>query len=321
VVQSAFALLCIVLGIRFVQFVRAAGTGQLPLPERPPGVEAFLPISGLMGLLDWAYQGTLNAIHPAATVLVVLVILLAIVARKSFCSWICPVGFLSEILARFGRWSVGRNFRLWRGVDVPLRSLKYLLLAFFGVSIVIMSPEALRDFIESPYNRVSDVKMGLFFTDLGRTGAIVIGSLLVASVFVKGAWCRYLCPYGALLGLVSWASPSRVKRDPVTCVDCGLCDKACMARLPVSSVAQVGNVECVGCFDCIAACPVEDALVIDAAGRRVSPMLYAAVVVGLFVGGYAGARAAGIWENAIADGEYIERIQEIDGPEYGHPGR
>ena len=50
-------------------------------------------------------------------------------------------------------------------------------------------------------------------------------------------------------------------------------------------------------------------------------MLYAAVVVGLFVVGYAGARAAGVWENSIVDAEYIERIQELDGPEYGHPGR
>jgi len=274
-----------------------------------------------MGLLDWAYQGTLNEIHPAATVLVVLVLGLAFLARKSFCSWICPVGFLSELLSRLGRWAFRRNFRLWRGADVPLRGLKYLLLAFFVVSIVIMSPEALRSFIESPYNRVSDVKMGLFFTDLGRTGAIVIGTLLIASVFVKGAWCRYLCPYGALLGLVSWASPSRVKRDPVTCVDCGLCNEACIASLPIASVTEVRNVECVGCFDCIAACPVEDALVIEAAGRRVSHVLYAAVIVGLFVTGYAGARAAGVWENSIADGEYIEHIQGIDGPEYGHAGR
>ena len=52
---------------------------DLPLPSRPPGVEGFLPISGLMGLLDWIYQGALNTIHPAATILFVLFLAMSVV--------------------------------------------------------------------------------------------------------------------------------------------------------------------------------------------------------------------------------------------------
>ena len=102
-VQAAFALTCGLLGIQFARWVSAARAGVLPLPERPAGVEAFLPVSGLMGLLDWVYRGSLNVIHPAATVLVLVAIALALLLRKSFCSWICPVGFLSDLLARVGR--------------------------------------------------------------------------------------------------------------------------------------------------------------------------------------------------------------------------
>ena len=259
-VQGGFALTCVLLGLQFARFTRAAAGGELPLPLRPPGVEGFLPISGMMGLLDWVHQGTLNQIHPAATMLFVIIVAVAFVARKSFCSWICPVGLLSETLARLGRKLFGRNFRPWKWLDVPLRGLKYLLLFFFVHAVVTMSDTALQAFIQSPYNRVADVKMGLFFVRLGTVGASVLIVLFVLSVLVNGAWCRYLCPYGGLLGLVSLFSPFKVSRKADACIDCSLCDKACMARLPVSRLDRVSSAECTGCLDCIATCPIPEAL-------------------------------------------------------------
>lgn len=320
-VQAAFALGCVLLGLQFARFTSAAVAGELPLPTRPPGVEAFLPISGMMGLLDWFYQGTLNRIHPAATMLFVIIVAVAFVARKSFCSWICPVGFLSETLARLGRMLFGRNFRPWKWLDVPLRGLKYLLLFFFVYAVITMSDQALQTFIQSPYNRVADVKMGLFFVRLGTVGASVLILLFVLSILVNGAWCRYLCPYGGLLGLVSLLSPFKVNRNADACVDCGLCDKVCMARLPVSRLDRVSSAECTGCLDCVATCPITEALEVRAARRwRVSLPSYALVVLLLFLGGYSGARLAGLWQSELSDAEYSERIQNLDRPEYGHPG-
>jgi polyferredoxin len=321
-VQAAFAVASLLTGVQLARFYRAAQAGALPLPTRPPGVEAYLPISGLMGILDWIYQGTLNAIHPAATVLVVVALAMAVLLRKGFCSWVCPVGFVSELLARFGRWSFGRNFRFWTWVDIPLRSLKYLLLAFFLVAILAMNPAGLQAFIQSPYNKVADVKMGLFFLEMSRTGLVVVGALALASVFVQGAWCRYLCPYGALLGFLSWSSPTRVVREVDRCVSCGLCDKACMARLPVSGSMDITSPECSGCLDCLAVCPVAGALEVRTLRRRrLSPLVYAGALVALFLFGYVGARAAGSWSNAIPDTEYVERIQNIHSGAYSHPGR
>jgi polyferredoxin len=320
-VQALFSLISLLLGIRFAAFYQAAQAGSLPLPTRPPGVEGYLPISGLMGILDWAYQGTLNNIHPAATVLVLVALVMAVALRKGFCSWMCPVGFLSENLARFGRWSFGRNFRIWKWLDIPLRSLKYLILAFFLWAILSMSADQLQAFIQSPYNRVADVKMGLFFVDLSRTGTLVLGVLVLGSVFVQGFWCRYGCPYGALLGFFSWASPTRITRNADPCVDCGLCDKVCMARLPVSQSTTVTNPECTGCLDCLAVCPVSEALELRTVGRRkMSSLAFAAVLLGIFMTGYLGARTAGIWANQISDEEYVERLPEIHSPAYGHPG-
>ena len=218
-VQTVFALTCVLLGIQFKRFVSAAKAGELPLPHRTPGVEGFLPISGLMGLVDWFYQGTLNTIHPAATIIFGTVVTLSILLRKSFCSWVCPIGFLSETLARLGRRLFGRTFRIWRFLDIPLRGLKYLLLAFFAWAIFNMSADSLNAFIESAYNRLSDVKRGLFFVNMIGVGLNVLLILTVSSMLVKGFWCRYLCPYGALLGLFSWMSPAKIRRDPVSCID------------------------------------------------------------------------------------------------------
>jgi polyferredoxin len=318
-VQAAFALVCIGLGVQFGRFVSAAHRGILPLPHRPPGVEGFLPISGMMGVVDWLRQGSLNAVHPAATMIFLFAVALSILFRKSFCSWICPVGFLSESLARLGRRLFGRNFRPWKALDIPLRGLKYLLLAFFGWAIWHMDAAALHSFIDSPYNRIADVKTGMFFVELGTVGVTVIGVLALLSVLVQGAWCRYLCPYGALLGLFGWLSPTRIERNPVSCIDCGLCDKVCMARLPVSRLFSVLSPECTGCMDCVAACPIQDALGLKTVRRPLSPRAYAAAVLLLFLGGYCGARAFGLWQNGIADREYVERIQEDARATYIHP--
>lgn len=320
VVQSFFALLCLVLGWRFADFVDAARRGAVALPARPPGVEGFLPISGLLGLFDWIYTGTLNRIHPAATVLLLIFIASAFLLRKSFCSWICPIGFLSEALARLGRRLFGGRLAPPRWLDAPLRGVKFGLLAFFLWAILGMGRTALHDFVESPYNRLADVKMLLFFSPPGRATLIVLGVLAGASIVIQGAWCRFLCPYGALLGLCSWLSPVKVRRREDTCTNCGICDRVCMARLPVSKSLQVTSHECTGCLDCVASCPVRETLTVGSPRRRLGVLGFAAALLLLFGLGYGAARISGSWGNGIAAAEYRERIPHVDGPDYSHPG-
>ena len=319
--QSGFTLVSLAIGVQFARFVDAArSTASGPLPTRPPGVEGYLPISGLMGLIDWIHRGTLNTVHPAATILFLVFVTVSILFRKSFCSWICPVGFLSEGLARFGRWMFGSNLRPPRWVDVPLRGLKYLLLGFFLWSIFGMSAAALRGFIESPYNKVSDVKMLAFFASLGTVGLGVVLALLLLSIPIQGFWCRYLCPYGALLGTVSWLSPVRVRRDPVACTDCGICDRVCPARLPVSRVKSIGSVECIGCTDCVVSCPVRGALRFGTARRSIRPFRLGLVVAGLLIVAVLAARAGGRWYSGVPAEEMRRHVQMSDSGAYGHPG-
>ena len=80
------------------------------------------------------------------------------------------------------------------------------------------------------------------------------------SIFIRNFWCRYLCPYGALMGLASLLSPLWIKRDPDKCIDCAKCAKACPSHLPVDTRLQVRSAECLGCLECVAVCPAEGAL-------------------------------------------------------------
>ena len=99
-----------------------------------------------------------------------------------------------------------------------------------------------------------------FFRDIGTLGIVVLAALVVFSVLIQNFWCRFLCPYGALMGIVSVLSPVKIRRDAQACIDCGKCNKACPSHLPVDRLVQIRSVECTGCMECIAVCPAENAL-------------------------------------------------------------
>lgn len=320
-VQGGFLLAVLWIGISFARWVHGLEQGVL-VGSRPPGVEGFLPIAALLSLRHLAETGLVHPVHPAGLVILLLVIGVSFIARKAFCSWACPVGAICEAVDSASVRLFRRRLSLPRWLDLPLRSLKYLLLAFFlWVVLFQMDGRAVADFLDSPYNRVADVKMLYFFQRLSTTGAVVLGGLGLLSLLVPYFWCRYLCPYGGLLGAVSLFSPLGVTRHAASCIDCGLCTRACPSRLPVARLARVRSSECVGCLSCVAACPVPRALRVETPAPWpyvVRPAFFAALVIGILGGGILLARAVGPWHNAITDAEYAERIRAIDGPAYAH---
>jgi polyferredoxin len=318
--QAAFLLLNLWIGTRFYLFVRyAESAGQWPNVARPPGVEGWLPIAGLMNLKYLLVTGRVPDVHPAGMFLLLAFLGISFVFRKAFCSWLCPVGTVSEWLWQGGQALLGRNLQPPRWLDVPLRGLKYLLLGFFLWAIAGMSAEALDGFMRSPYGLVADVKMLNFFRDLGVVGAWVVVTLVLASVVVKNAWCRYLCPYGALLGLTALLSPTRVRRNPDACIDCAKCTKACPSRLPVARLISVASAECTGCLECVAACPVRGALDLAVTRRRRVPLsVTAAGIAAIFVALVALAHATGHWDTSLPAQLYFALVPKAS--TFGHPG-
>ncbi len=320
-IQLAFALLCIWIGIEFAMFVHwGTSGGTAAFHQRPPGAEGFLPISSLIGLKYLILTGIINNIHPAGLFIFVAILLVSVVAKKSFCSWLCPVGTLSESLWNLGARLFGRTFLPPKWIDIPLRSLKYIILLFFLYVAWVMDETALRTFIDSPYNRVADVKMYFFFAHITTFALWTIIILMLLSLVIRNFWCRYLCPYGALLGLTGLLSPLKVTRESATCVDCVLCTKVCPAGIKVHEAKRVWSDECTSCLQCVEICPVKDTLTIRAAGeqRSVPNWVFGMLIVGIFVAVTGLAILAGHWHNGISQDEYLHHFRNIDSPLYEH---
>lgn len=320
-VQAVFVLLCVWIGVEFYLFMQWGMTGgAAPFFERPPGVEGFLPISALMSLKYWFDTGIINTIHPAAMFILLAIIAVSFVVRKSFCSWLCPVGTLSESLWMVGQKLFGRNVTVPRWLDYLLRSLKYLLLFYFVHAIWTMDVHGLAAFIYSPYNKVADIKMYLFFAEITRFALITIVILALLSVVIKNFWCRFLCPYGALLGIIGWLSPLKVTRNAATCVDCELCTKACPSSINVHNVERVWSDECMSCMLCVEACPVKNTLDVRATkqSRPVPTWVLGTLVAGVFVAVTGAAMLLGYWQNSISREEYLRRFQQLNSPIYQH---
>jgi polyferredoxin len=319
-IQIAFVLLCVWIGFEFHLFMSwGLSGGAERFIERPPGVEGFLPISALISLKYWALTGTINNIHPSGLFIFLAILGTGIVLKKSFCSWLCPVGTLSESLWMAGQKLFGRTLKVPRWLDIPLRSLKYLLLLFFVYAVAGMAVPELRQFIYSPYNKVADIKMYLFFADLSSFALWSILILAGLSVVIQNFWCRYLCPYGALLGFFSLLSPLKITRKASTCIDCELCTKACPANIKVHTADRVWSDECTACFACVEVCPVKNTLQMSTPKAKAVPSwVFGTLVVGVFVAVTGLAMLTGHWQNGISQQEYAKRFQHLDDPAYQH---
>src|SRR3989338_2937563 len=315
--QAAFAALTIAIGFEFYDFAASIPEGG-PLSLRPPGVDGFLPISSLMSLRLFAATGELHRAHPAGLFIFAAIILMSFFIGKSFCGWLCPVGFLSELLYR-ARKFICPSFKTppsW--LDYTLGVAKYLILAFFVFMIFFaMSTAALKTFLDGDYNKISDLRMFYFFARITPLAAFITAALFLLSYFIPYFWCRYLCPYGALLGLFSLAGPVKIERDAGKCTDCGHCTAACPQRIEVSKAVRVFSDECTSCALCLDVCPAPGALEMRLRGTalriksRLIPLLVAAIfclITGLAI-------LSGDWKSNVSDDDYRRLAAAYDSVE------
>ena len=298
--QLGFVIGAALTGIQFARFVAfLSAATPVAAAQRPPEVDAWLPISSFMSLVYLIRTGIANTVHPAGLVLFTLILFLAFTMRRGFCSWVCPLGTPSEYAHLAGRRLFRRNARMPKPLDIALRSIKFLLLAFFIAMICRMSVEELRGFIHSPYNRICDLNMYALFAHPSTTTLSVVVALLLLSLLFKNFACRYLCPYGALLGLASIPSPTAVRRDAARCTRCEACSRACPSGIAVQDRSTVRSPECTACFGCVTACPQPGALRMGLphSKKSLSLSIYGLITVAAFLFASQTFRAFGYWDS------------------------
>ena len=178
---------------------------------------------------------------------------------RAVCGFFCPFGLIQEIFYKIPT----PKFNLWR----RLIFVKYFLLIIF----VLLIPEIAVNFANVGVPAfcqficpAGTLEAGLtllatheeFFSILGEIFALkifILAATIFGSVICYRFFCKFLCPLGAIYGILNKISFYRLKVDKKKCIDCGKCKKIC--RMNVNPVRQIDCVECILCGDCKNICP------------------------------------------------------------------
>ncbi|WP_279042790.1 4Fe-4S binding protein, partial [Bilophila wadsworthia] len=134
-IQLGFVLFLFWVAWRLHEYAQGV-SGNGAFVPRPAAAEAFLPLSALLGLKRFLLTGQYDPIHPAGLTILLVALCTAILCRRGFCGYLCPVGWLSGLLARLGT-RLGVSCRPGRRLEWLLSAPKYVLLAAILYSFVV----------------------------------------------------------------------------------------------------------------------------------------------------------------------------------------
>ena len=218
-----------------------------------PGAVGACPLGSLQNAV------AASADRPAFYV-VGLLLLFGLLLGRVICGFLCPFGLIQELIYKLPTKKLKKN-RLTR----RLSWLKYGILAVFAIGIpawfafrrvplpgfckFICPAGTLEGAVLLLLHPANDALRALTGPLFAWKLSLLAG-ILCACVFLYRAFCRFLCPLGALYSLMSRLALLGVRVDPARCTDCGACVRVCKL-----DIRAVGDRECVHCGDCIGVCP------------------------------------------------------------------
>lgn len=173
------------------------------------------------------------------------------------CGWVCPLGSFQDMLSRLGQKLFKDKYDnfIKPKLDKSLRFLRMISL-FIVLSALIFKITDVGKF--DPAKAMYNIFVGKFET----AGLIILFITTVLSIFIKRPYCRYLCPYGALVGYSNLIRIFTIRRNSDKCSGCNKCNEACPMKLYPGKESQTRDVQCISCLECTSEqqCPHEKAL-------------------------------------------------------------
>lgn len=221
-----------------------------------PGAVGACPLGSIQNAL--ASTG-----HRAGWYVLGIIMLFGVIAGRTICGWICPLGLIQELLHKIPTYKIRKS-----SVTRALTWLKYVFLAVFVVAIPLwygfkddiplpgfckyICPagtfEGSVGLLSNPNNKDLYSLLGIFFT----RKFIIMLVIVLACIFCYRSFCRFICPLGAIYGLFNRFSIVGVKVDKDLCNNCGACVRTCGM-----DVRHVGDHECIHCTKCMDSCAMK----------------------------------------------------------------
>ncbi|MDO4548198.1 MAG: redoxin family protein [Clostridia bacterium] len=189
-----------------------------------------------------------------------ILMLFGLTLGRTICGWLCPLGLIQELVHKLPTPKLGKN-RLTRA----LSWLKYVILGVFVIAIPLAysvqsfpvpafckyicpagTLEGAMGLLSNPGNTPYFSMLGILFT----RKFVILVLILTACIFIYRAFCRFICPLGAIYGLFARLSLLGVKVEASKCTHCGRCVSHCKM-----DVRRVGDHECIHCGECEGVCP------------------------------------------------------------------
>jgi polyferredoxin len=252
VVQWGFFILIALISVN--RTLAESGGVSIPFLANA-SLHAVCPFGGVESLYQFVAVGTfVQKIHQSSFVLMIISLLLAILFGPVFCGWVCPLGTIQEWVSNFGRKLFRRRFNHFVPIklDNVLRYLRYGVLAWVIYMTAVTGKLIFADY--DPYFAL----FNFWTSEVSIIGLVILGVTLGLSLLVERPWCKYACPYGAVLGITNLFRVFGIRRNEATCKADGACSIMCPMNIPVDTKTVVRDHQCISCLECTseAVCPV-----------------------------------------------------------------
>jgi NosR/NirI family nitrous oxide reductase transcriptional regulator len=234
----------------------------------------------------------------------ITIMLITIVIGRFFCGWFCAFGAFNDFLYIISKNIFKVKFKVDRKLDAVLKYLKYVILLVIVVLCWTMGSTIFQS--ASPWDAFAQITTFPQVIYSITFGFIILMLIAVGAMFIERFFCRYLCPLGAVFGVVSRVNLFKINKPKADCGKCRLCTNNCSMGLPLYKADAVRGGECINCLKCVETCPRSNTKACIA-NQQVNPALASTIAIAGFVTVYSVNNVAGtlINKNNLAVGSKI----------------